>query len=138
MRTIFAILLLLVASEAYASDLSFKVLRDDAASIPEGNFGQVRAKWLSDGSLEVRAWTTETAHSSVIDSPASIDAVVDLKTIYLTYRVALKPQDPDPDAPVVFCESIVELVFTVTGLERADYKIIVENASPREAVHAEG
>ena len=135
MKLFFALCLLLLTSEATGSELAFKVLRGAAATIPDGNIYQVRAKWLSDGSLEVRTWTTETAHSSVLDSPASLNAV-DPGTIYLTYREDKKPEDPD--APVVFCESIVELVFTISGLERADYKVIVESASPLKPVLAEG
>ena len=135
MRIFLALCLLLLASEASASGLAFQVLRGSAASIPDGNIYEVRTKWLSDGSLEVRTWTTETAHSSVLDSPASLNAV-DPGTIYLTYREDKKPEDPD--APVVFCESIVELVFTISGLERADYKVIVESASPLNPVLAEG
>ena len=135
MKIILATFLFAISAQSFAADLSFKVIRGDDATIPNGDFGNVTTKWLPDGSLEVHAWTTETPESSVIDSPASVDSSHP-GFLYLTFREKHTPTSPD--APVVFCESVVELIFTVKNLPRTAYTVIVESASGYKPIRVEG
>ena len=116
-----------VATPAFAQSMEFNVLRGDCAGGP-GDLAEVQkiqSAWLSDGSLEISAWDSETQEHSVVDG----SGIVDFSRpglIRLIYQSKFTPIPPD--APVVFCEDFVRLKFRIHGVERADYEITVERS----------
>ena len=116
-----------VASPAFAQSMEFNVLRGDCAGGPSdvAELQQIQSAWLSDGSLEISAWDSETQENSVVDG----SGIVDFSRpglIRLVYQSKFTPIPPD--APVVFCEDFVRLKFLIHGIERADYEITVERS----------
>ena len=116
-----------VASPAFAQSLEFKVLRGDCAGGPD-DFSepqQIQSVWLSDRSLEISVWDTETQEHAVIDGSGAADFSKP-GVIRLIYQSKFTPLQPG--APVVFCEDFVRLKFLIHGIERTDYEITVEKS----------
>lgn len=116
-----------VACPAFAQSLEFSVLRGDCAGGPGdlAQLQQIQSAWLSDGSLEIASWDSETQEYSVVDSSGAMDLSQE-GVIRLIYQSKFTPTPPN--APVVFCEDFVRLKFLIRGLERADYEVTVEKS----------
>ena len=104
-----------VASPAFAQSLEFNVLRGDCADGPDdlAQLQKVQSAWLSDGSLEITSWDSETQEHSVVDGSGAMDLSQD-RVIRLIYQSKLTPIPPD--APVLFCEDFVRLKFLIHGI----------------------
>ena len=110
-----------------AQELDFKVLRGDCAGGPADlkELKEIQSTWLSDGTLELTAWDSETQELSVVDDSGSLDTSTPgtLRLIYLTKFTPIPP-----GAPVLMCEDFVKLKFFVRGVRRADYIITIEKS----------
>jgi hypothetical protein len=116
-----------VACPTFAQSLEFSVLRGDCAGGPDdlAQLQQIQSTWLSDGSLEIASWDSETQEYSVADNSGAMDLSQE-GVIRLIYQSKFTPIPPD--APVVFCEDFVRLKFLILGIERADYEVTVEKS----------
>ena len=128
--------LLFVCLPASAEEVDFQVKRGSCAGGPDdrSDLSQAEVLWVGPDILQVAVWDTETQQRKVADGSGT--ATVKPGTVVLSYGTTFTPLPED--APVVFCEDFVRVIFTVKGLPRAAYRVHLSNGEQEFSSSAEG
>ena len=111
-----------VAAGAFAADLEFTVDRRSCGDPARPHAGaEFTSRWVDSSRLVVEIRTHETGSSFIDEKGSSV--AVDRNTIRLSYRVRYPKLDPDQ---VLRCVFPVRLRFSVSGLTRAQNRVIVD------------
>jgi len=128
-KYLFALLFLTFCAPSQAQTVTLTVSQLDCArGLSKEEENQVTSRWLGEDSLEVVAYSSETAESRIDANSAWVRVEGELMRLsYYHRQIELTAGEP-----ILACLFPAKLVFVVSGLRRARYHIWVTNGHSRQ------